>query len=311
MARNTAQEALAHQSLPVALLLWHGTASASATVQVPVASVASGSEAQAILLAFLPGDIRMRGKTCHLCDDGDDGPGYDLWHVLFECPATSTHPDIAAVCESCVSFLPRLCDAIDEAVRFNGTSMSNTEHAGVSHNDIIAAVARVREAAPAYNWKCVPGQWLTYTLLLALPFSARVVRPDAVSPVWLCKPKRRVKGVQRERDLTGMPTELPELPDDQYSLPELVGAMFDSTVLAGDAIRVVADTWCRHALDGLHRAGRVVRPLRDAAERTRAAARAAAALEEGDAEERLTTSFVSSTDSDAGSGSTADSDSEP
>jgi hypothetical protein len=117
--------------------------------------------------------------------------------------------------------------------------------------------------------------------------------------------------VQRERDLTGMPTELPELPDDQYSLPELVGAMFDSTVLAGDAIRVVADTWCRHALDVLHRAGRVVRPLRDAAERTRAAARAAAALEEGNAVERLTTSFVSSTDSDAGSGSTADSDSEP
>jgi hypothetical protein len=60
----------------------------------------------------------------NLCDDGDD---------------------IAAVCESCVSFLPRLCDAIEEAVRFNGTSMSNTEHAGVSHNDIIAAVARVRE----------------------------------------------------------------------------------------------------------------------------------------------------------------------
>jgi hypothetical protein len=108
-----------------------------------------------------------------------------------------------------------------------------------------------------------------------------------------------------------MPTELPELPDDQYSLPELVGAMFDSIVLAGDAIRVVADTWCRHALVGLHRAGRVVRPLRDAAERTRAAARTAAAVEEGDAEERLTTSFVSSTDSDAGSGSTADSDSEP
>jgi hypothetical protein len=41
----------------------------------------------------------------------------------------------------------------------------------------------VREAAPAYNWKCVPGQRLTYTLLLALPFSAKVVRPDAVSPV--------------------------------------------------------------------------------------------------------------------------------
>ena len=45
--------------------------------------------------------------------------------------------------------------------------------------------------------------------------------------------------------------------------------------------------------------GRVVRPLRNAAERVRAAARAAAALEEGDVDERLTTSCGSSTDSDA------------
>jgi hypothetical protein len=37
---------------------------------------------------------------------------------------------------------------------------------------------------------------------------------------------------------------------------------------------------------GCTRAGRVVRPLRDAAERIRAAASAAAALEEGDADER-------------------------
>ena len=110
-----------------------------------------------------------------------------------------------------------------------------------------------------------------------------------------------------------MPTELPELPDNQYLLPELVGAMFDRTILAGDAIRLVADMWCRHALDGLFCVGRVVRPLRNAAERVRAAARAAAALEEGDADERLTTSCGSSTDSDsdAGSGSTTDSVSEP
>ena len=95
-----------------------------------------------------------------------------------------------------------------------------------------------------------------------------------------------------------MPTELPELPDNQYLLPELVGVMFDSTILAGDAIRLVADMWCRYALDGLFcegrmlwlLLGRVVRPLRNAAESVRAAARAAAALEEGDADERLTTS---------------------
>ena len=139
-----------------------------------------------------PRDIRLRGKSCHLCDESDDGPGYDLWHVLFECPATSTHPDVVAICDSSVSFLLRLCDAIEEAVRFNGASMSNTEHAGVSHQDIFTAIARVRDATPAYNWKCVPGQWLSYTLLLALPFSAKVVLPDTFSPIWFCKPKRKV-----------------------------------------------------------------------------------------------------------------------
>ena len=59
-----------------------------------------------------------------------------------------------------------------------------------------------------------------------------------------------------------------------------------STILAGDAICLVADMWCRHALNGLFCAGRVVRPLRNAVERVRAAARAAAALEEGDVDER-------------------------
>ena len=257
-----------------------------------------------------PGAIRLRGKSCHLCNDGDDGPGYDLWHVLFECPATCSHTDVVSVRQSCVDFLPQLCDAIQDAVQWNAESMSNTEHAGVSHKDIIDAVERVRDAAPGYNWECVPGRWLAYTLLLALPFSSRVVRPDARCPVWLCKPKRRVKGVQRERDLTGMPASVPVLPDDQYRLPELVGAMFDRTILADDALRPVADAWCRHALNGLFRVGRIVRPLRDVAEKTRAAARAAAALG-GDSDGRLTTSFVSTTDSDAGSGSTADSDSEP
>ncbi len=85
------------------------------------------------------GDNRLRGKTCHLCDDGDCGPGYDLWHVLFECSATSEHPEIVAVCKSCVDFVPQLCDSIQNAVRLNGASMSNTEHAGVSHKDIVDA----------------------------------------------------------------------------------------------------------------------------------------------------------------------------
>ena len=185
--------------------------------------------------------------------------------------------------------------------------MSNTQNAGVSHEEIIAAVGRVQAAAADYVCDCVPGRWLTYTLLLALPFSARVVRPDTQSPVWLCKPKRCVKGVQHDRDLEGMPAKMPDISDDEYLLPQLVGEMFDRTILAGDALRPVADAWCRHSVDGLYRAGRVVRPLRDAAERARAAARAAAVLT-GDSDDRLTTSFVSSTDSDAGSGSTTDSE---
>jgi hypothetical protein len=88
-----------------------------------------------------------------LCDDGDCGPGYDLWHVLFECSATSEHPEIVAVFRSCVDFVPQLavCDSIQNAVQLNGASMSNTEHAGVSQKDIVNAVARVRETAPAWQ----------------------------------------------------------------------------------------------------------------------------------------------------------------
>ena len=77
-----------------------------------------------------PKGIRLRGKSCHLCDESDDGPGYDLWHVLFECPATSTHPDVVAICDSSVSFLLRLsgCDAIEEAVRFKVNKPEHEQH---------------------------------------------------------------------------------------------------------------------------------------------------------------------------------------
>ena len=253
-----------------------------------------------------PGAVRFRGKTCHLCVSGNDGPNCDLWHALFECPATSNSEVMSAIRESCKDFLLRLCDAIESAVKWNGESMSDTRASGVSHATILAAVDRVRETAPVYDWNCVPGQWLSYTLLLALPFPASVVRPDSQSPVWLCKPKRRGKGgVQRERDLSGMPAlPLPVLSDAKFSLPELVGRMFDCTILSSDALRPLADSWCRFAERSLMRAGGVVRPLRVAAEIARAAAKAAAGPE---ADGQSTTSFVPSTDSDAGSGSTADS----
>ena len=187
----------------------------------------------------------------------------------------------------------------------------DTANAGVSHDAIRVAVQAVRDAAPGYDWNCAPGRWLAYTLLLALPFPAKAVRPDGEHPVWFCKPKRRVKGVVRERDLTAIPTEMPELPDAQFLLRECVGRIYDAVVLSGDALRPLADAWCRYAQRNLFRAAAVVRPLRLAAETARAAARAAGTLEDSEAEDRSTTSLRASTDSDAGSGSTADSDSEP
>ena len=120
-----------------------------------------------------------------MCDNGDEGPSLDLWHALFECSATHQHEVILAVHNSCADFLLRLCDAIESAVHWNADSMNDTRAAGVSHEDIIEAVVRVRDAVPGYDWNCVPGQWLMYTLLLALPFPARVVRPAGQNPVWL------------------------------------------------------------------------------------------------------------------------------
>ena len=233
-------------------------------------------------------------------DDGDDGPNYDLWHVLFECAATSQTDDMVAVRQSCAEFLLWLCDAIEDAVRWNSESMSDTRAAGVSHDLIFAALERVRSAAPGYDWNCVPGRWLTYTLLLALPFPARVVRPDTQTPIWLCKPKRQVKGVRRERDVTGMPDlPLPVTTDAELMLPELVGQLYDSTILPGDALRRIADGWCKFAEAKLLRVGHVVRPLRIAAETVRAARGAGELSDDGQS-----TSLVPSSDSDAGSGST-------
>jgi hypothetical protein len=203
-------------------------------------------------------------KRCHLCADAA-APRYDFWHVLFDCAATCEAAGMAEVRESCQSFIPQLCEFIDAAVARNGESMSNTSHAGVSHSAILDATADVRAALVGYDWDCVPGRWLIYTLLLALPFPAVAVRPDAENPVWLCPPKRKRKGVVPERDLRGMPAAVPVLPDAQYSLPEAVGRLFDRTILSRDALRPLADAWCRLSVGNLLRAGAIVRPLRAAA----------------------------------------------
>ena len=73
-------------------------------------------------------------------------------------------------------------------------------------------------------------------------------------------------------NLRDMPILLPEIPDDQYHLPELVGRLFDVTVLSRDVLRPLADAWCAMALSCLTRVGQTIRPMRAAAEKRRAAA---------------------------------------
>jgi uncharacterized protein YbdZ (MbtH family) len=79
------------------------------------------------------------GKTCHLCCDSDDGPGYDLWHVLFECPATINHQAMVGLRTACQSYVAKLCKLISDATEANSRSMSNTKNSGVDHQLIKTA----------------------------------------------------------------------------------------------------------------------------------------------------------------------------
>jgi hypothetical protein len=205
-------------------------------------------------------------KTCHFCADDDTGPRYDLWHVLFECPTTCNSIGMIGVRDACKAFVPQLCDAIELAVARNAESLRDTRNAGVSHDAITAAIDVIRMVSRNYDWDCTPGKWLIYTVLLALPFPEVAVRPDAVSPIWLCPPKRKRNGAEPPRNLRGMPVFVPVLPDAQYSLPCAMGRLFDKTVLSNDALRPMADSWCSLATANLLRAGAIVRPLRMAAD---------------------------------------------
>ncbi len=79
--------------------------------------------------------IAFDGKTCHLClcCDSDDGPGYDLWHVLFECLATINHPAVVGLRTACQCYVAKLCNLISAATEANSCSMSNTKNSGVDH----------------------------------------------------------------------------------------------------------------------------------------------------------------------------------
>ena len=195
--------------------------------------------------------IAFEGKTCHLCCDDDDGPGYDLWHVLFECSQTANLPQMDGVRKECQRLVTDMSDRICSAAAANSKSMSSTEHAGVDHNLIHSAAYSLQQCANNYDWNCLPGKWLMYCMLLALPFSEKVVVPPLGS-------------------------QSPTLPAAQYALPLAVGKLFDATVLSSDAMRPLADEWCRRVVACLRAAGKVVTPLRAAAEERRAGAKAAA-----------------------------------
>ena len=64
---------------------------------------------------------------------------------------------------------------------------------------------------------------------------------------------------------------VPALTYAEAALPEAVGHLFDCTILASDALRPLADLWCRRAKTCLLRIGGVVRPLVARAEAARLA----------------------------------------
>ena len=192
---------------------------------------------------------------------------YDLWHVMFECSATYQIAEIVAVREACKNFTPKICDAIAAATLKNGMSLSNTRNAGISHRAISAAVCRVKEILnTGYEWDCLPGKWLVYTILLAIPFPMKVVRPDSQQPMWI-RPMRKCNGVAHQSNVCGKPLEVPVFSDANYALPEALGHLFDATVLSNDALRPLADAWCDLSYSNLLRIGKAVRPLREAANR--------------------------------------------
>jgi hypothetical protein len=136
----------------------------------------------------------------------------------------------------------------------------------------------VKDAAPAYDWDCTPGRWLLYTILLAIPFPAKVVRPDTAAPIWINPkpPTPRFKHVGGTVTGAPKPPRLPVIDTtvsaEQFQLPLLTGKLFDLTVLPPDACRDLADAWCKLSSSTLCRLGKVVQPLRAAAEAARTAA---------------------------------------
>lgn len=134
---------------------------------------------------------------------------------------------------------------------------------------IIEVIKAVQSELSMYQWGGTPAKWLIYTLLsvLVVPFPAIAVRPDPACPVWR---RKLSKDRESQPDMRDTPLMLSVISDLQYRLPELLGRLFDGTVLSRDSLHPLASSWCSVAQNCLLRLGKVVRPLRVAAERKRA-----------------------------------------
>jgi hypothetical protein len=229
--------------------------------------------------------IAYTGKKCMLCTESN--APFDLWHVLFECDATRDHPLMVRTRRDAQLMVARICNLLRRAAVKN--SEGPTTMLGSGHvSKVPRAAKRVEAALEHYQWECIPGRWLTYMLILALPFPRSAVRPPETA--FLRKrvvPKlktARQRAEERARAANGendgtprVPVALPvpaTLPDTQYRLPEAFGALMDAAVLPKGDLRRTADVWLVWSKRRLMTIGRVTRPLRRRAEAAREAARA-------------------------------------
>jgi hypothetical protein len=236
--------------------------------------------------------VAYTGKRCLLCkpETGLDSP-YEQ---------TKDLPAVVAIKSRAQAMVPKLCTMIESARKFNKASMNNVTEAG--HPELIpTCTAAVRGAAATYNWVCMPGTWLTYLLVIGLPYSAAVVRPPArrytnpapTAPLMSAKQRAAAKaapgaeltptGRLRRRKPPAVvdtnPIELvPPLPEEQFSLPEAFGRLMDVTLLPNNALRRVANSWTRWSTQQLFKLGSVVRPLRTVKEKERYEAELASQL---------------------------------
>jgi hypothetical protein len=127
---------------------------------------------------------------------------------------------MARVRRECQRLVTDISNRFQVATANNAASKARTAHAGIDHAAIGDAATNVIRIVQTYDWNCLPGQWLMYCMLLALPFIEKVVCPPIGS-------------------------QLPTLPASQYSLPLAVGKLFDATVLSRDALRPLADEFQR------------------------------------------------------------------